>query len=171
MEGTMDADTLIADYLGRLRAASWPLAAGRREELQAEVAEHIDAALAQVGSRDEATVRNVLDRLGAPESIAAAEAGGGSVSPGGPPGFALVAAPSAGASPWGAVEIIAILFLTVGSVVLPFVGPVIGLAFVWGSSRWTTREKAIASAIVLVLLAVPILLLVAADAGPIVGGS
>lgn len=161
----MDADTLIADYLGRLRAASWPLAAGRREELQAEVAEHIDTALAQAGSRDEVTVRNVLDRLGAPESIAAAEAGGGSVSPGGPPGFALVAAPSAGASPWGAVEIIAILFLTVGSVVLPFVGPVIGLVFAWGSNRWTTHEKSVATLIVLMLLAIPIWLYIARAVG------
>ncbi len=165
----MDAETLIADYLGRLRAASWPLAAGRREELQAEVAEHIDAALAEAGARDEATVRNVLDRLGPPEAIAAAEAGGGSGSPAVPPGLAAVAAPPFAASAWGAMEILAILFLTAGAVFLPVIGPVIGLIFTWGSGRWTTHEKAVASLIVGMLMAIPVVLLVLARMG--LGGS
>ena len=161
----MDAETLIADYLGRLRAASWPLTAGRREELAAEVAEHIDAALGEAGSRDESTVRNVLERLGPPESIAAAEAGGGSGSPGGPPGGVASAGPSAASSPWGAMEIIAILFLTAGSVLLPIIGPVIGLVFTWGSRSWTTHEKQVASLIVVIFLAVPIALIMLARVG------
>lgn len=166
----MDADALIADYLGRLRAASWPLPPARREELAGEVAEHIEAALAEAGARDDATVRNVLDRLGSPEVIAAAEGAGEGpvasqtvapnpqVAPGAP--GAPVAMPS-GARSWGAVEILAILFLTVGSVFLPFFGPLIGLLFTWGSRQWSGGEKAIATAIVVVLLGLPLLALIA----------
>lgn len=161
----MDVDTLIADYLGRLRAASWPLAAGRREELQGEVAEHIDAALGEAGARDEATIRNVLERLGPPESIAAAEVGGGPGLPPGPAGGAASAGPSAASSPWGAMEIIAILFLTAGSVFLPFIGPLIGLVFTWGSRSWTTHEKQVASLIVVIFLAVPVALIMLARVG------
>ena len=50
--------------------------ADRRGELIAEVQEHIESALTEAGSRDEVTARNVLERLGAPEEIVAAETGG-----------------------------------------------------------------------------------------------
>lgn len=153
----MDADALIDDYLGRLRAASWPLPATRREELQAEVSEHIDAALADAGARDEATVRNVLGRLGSPEDIASAE---GAAPPSTEP--ASWAAASAVTRSWGAVEILAILLLTVGAVILPFVGPIAGLVFTWASRLWTTREKGIATAIVVILLSLPFVVVVAA---------
>src|SRR5258707_15749373 len=69
----MDVDALIADYLGRLRAAAWPLPSVRRTELEAEVSEHIEAALEAEGGRSEVAVRNVLERLGAPEDIVSAE--------------------------------------------------------------------------------------------------
>ena len=149
----MDADALITDYLGRLRAASWPLPAARREELAGEVAEHIEAALADAGTRDEATVRNVLGRLGAPEDIAAAE---GAAPPPAVAPQAWATAPE-NARSWGALEIIAILLLTLGSVFLPFVGPIAGLLFVWASRAWRTGEKVLATVIVMVLLGSPIL--------------
>lgn len=72
----MNADALVADYLGRLEAAAWPLPPERRTELASEVREHIEAALSEAGSRDEVTIRNVLDRLGRPEEIVAGEAAG-----------------------------------------------------------------------------------------------
>ncbi len=150
----MDADALIADYLGRLRAASWPLPVARREELQGEVAEHIEAALAASGDRDVVSVRNVLERLGAPEEIVTSEGDGlGSV----PPAPAMPAPPRS----WGATEILAILFLTVGSVLLPFIGPIVGLLFVWGSRIWTSREKAVATIIAIVLLTLPVVVVLA----------
>ena len=123
----MDGEGLVRDYLGRLDAASWPLSPGRRDELRAEVAEHIDAALAEAGARDEVTVRNVLERLGRPEEIAAADADPVAGAPQSMP------MPQVTGASWGAVEILAILFLTLGSIFLPFVGPVIGLVFTWGS--------------------------------------
>jgi hypothetical protein len=163
MEGTpVDADALIADYLGRLRAASWPLPPARREELQGEVTEHIGAALAEAGARDEVTVRNVLERLGTPEDIAAAEAADG-VSPGAPAPQPWAAPPEAARS-WGAVEIIAILLLTLGSVLLPFIGPIAGLLFTWMSRVWTTGVKVIATVIVVVLLGLPIVALLSVRA-------
>jgi hypothetical protein len=161
VESDVQADALIHDYLGRLQAASWPLPAGRRTELSGEVAEHIEAALAAAGRHDEVTVRNVLERLGPPEEIVAAEGAGTSdgVRPehGGPGRAASLAT---AASPWGAVEIIAVLLLTVGAVILPFAGPLIGLGFAWASSQWTTREKGIATVIVLMMFVLVLLLFV-----------
>jgi hypothetical protein len=146
MEGTMDADTLIADYLGRLRAASWPLATGRREELASEVAEHIDAALGDAGVRDEATVRNVLDRLGPPESSAAAEVGDGPAAqiPPPPAGAPAVAVPPARIA--GPVEVAALLVFAFGGIV-PFVGVPFGYALTFLSPRWTTRERIVAGVV------------------------
>jgi uncharacterized membrane protein len=158
----MDADVLVSDYLGRLEAASWPLPAERRRELASEVSEHIEAALSEAGRRDEVTVRNVLERLGPPEEIVAAEDGATTEAPTSeaqPPKVVQAA------SPWGAVEIGALLLLTVGAVLLPFVGPLLGLIFVWISTQWTTRQKAIATIIVVALLMLPLLLLFAARAG------
>lgn len=156
----MDGEALVRDYLGRLDAASWPLSPGRRDELRAEVTEHIDAALAEAGARDEVTVRNVLERLGRPEEIAAADAD----PVVGAPSAMSMPAPQAASSPWGAVEILAILFLTAGAIFLPFVGPLIGLVFTWGSRQWTTREKSVATLIVAVIFVIPLLGLVAARA-------
>ena len=143
----MGDEPLVREYLGRLESAAWPLAAARRAELLGEVREHIDAALTEAGRADEVTVRNVLERLGPPEEIVAAESEGDATS----------ASRTSSSSSWGPIEIIAVVLLTVGAVFIPFVGPIIGLVFVWASTRWTMREKLIASAIVIALLLVPIL--------------
>lgn len=151
----MDDDVLVRDYLGRLEAAAWPLAVDRRTELVGEVREHIAAALREAGRSDEVTIRNVLERLGPPQEIVAAEA-----EPGPTPSAwnaGTQAATVVASSPWGGVEITAVLLLTVGAVFLPFIGPIVGLVFVWASTRWTRREKAIATVIVVALLVLPIL--------------
>ena len=152
----MDADALVRDYLGRLETAAARLPVGRRAELVVEVRDHIATAQAEAGRSDEVTTRDILDRLGPPEEIVAAEepeapAAGWTA---GPAPAALAARP-----PLGAVEVIALLLLTVGSFVLPFVGPLIGLVFVWLSERWSRREKTIASMIVLALLVLAFLYL------------
>jgi len=168
----MDTDPLVRDYLGRLQAAAWPLAADRRVELIGEVREHIDSALGSAGRRDEVTVRNVLERLGPPEEIVAAEAEPGAAQP--VSAIRASAAGTARSSPWGALEVIAIVLLTAGAVFLPFVGPVLGLVLVWLSTRWTTGEKLIASAIVFLLLILPLILLIGVGLAPMgspIGGS
>jgi hypothetical protein len=152
---------VVDDYLHRLDAAATALPPGRREELVAEIRGHVAEALAEAGRDDEATVRSVLDRIGEPQDIVAAELestapqrfGGPGVAvhdmpafPGGPGGFggsagAAVAAPSQ----WGALEIVAVLGLTVGMVILPVVGAFVGIACAWLSTRWTRREKIVAT--------------------------
>ena len=154
----MEADALVSEYMGRLEAAAQPLPAHRRGELIAEVQDHIESALAEAGSRDEATARNVLDRLGAPEEIVAAESGEGG-TPAAPPPIVERG------SRWGTTELAAILSLTVGAVFLPVVGPLIGLVLVWMSGEWTTREKSVATLIVVVLLLLPVLLILGVGGG------
>jgi hypothetical protein len=120
-------------------------------------------ALAEAGARDEVTVRNVLDRLGPPDEIVEAER----QVDGPPPGWTLapVQASAAARSPWGGVEIAAVLLLTVGAVFLPIIGPLLGLVFVWMSVQWTNRQKTIATAIVVVILFLPIILLLGLSTG------
>ena len=72
-----ETDALVRAYLDRLRAAAWNLPPERRDELLAEVREHIDAALAaDPQGGPEVAARNVLDRLGPPEEIVRAESEG-----------------------------------------------------------------------------------------------
>ena len=151
----MQADGLIRDYLRRLDAAAAVLPADRRGELASDVRDHIDAALDDAGSRDEVTVRNVLERLGAPEEIVSAEGPPG-VASGGSGGAAAALPGTVTRGAIGAMEIIALLLLTVGAFLLPIVGPLVGLLFVCLSNVWTRRQKIIATAIVLILFVLPI---------------
>jgi Domain of unknown function (DUF4190) len=67
-------DPLVDDYLRRLDAATSALPAHRRAELVSEIRDHIEEALRQTVADDKEAVRNVLERLGRPEDIAAAAA-------------------------------------------------------------------------------------------------
>jgi hypothetical protein len=161
VDGDAAETALVRDYLGRLHAAGWGLEPARRDELVAEVGEHIAEAMrAEIaaGRHGEAVVRNVLERLGPPEDIVRAEsegqpydARGGAPSgyaPFGPPGHPAGAATAYGpVSLWGPVEIFAVLLLSVGSFLLPVAGPIIGLVLVWVSAQWTRPQKLVASAL------------------------
>jgi len=150
----MDGDELVRDYMGRLDAASWPLPPGRRTELAGEVREHIEAALAEAGRSDDVTVRNVLERLGRPEEIVAADA---DAEPFTPRWDDVRGRLPLATRSWGSIEFGAIFFLTLGAFIVPVFGPVIGLALVWLSTRWTTREKTIATLIAVLIFGLPIL--------------
>lgn len=65
-------DPSVDEYLRRLEAAASRLPADRRLELVSEIRGHLREALGEVPEGDEAGVRNVLERLGAPEEVAAA---------------------------------------------------------------------------------------------------
>ena len=67
-------DPLVDDYLRRLNAAASTLPADERDELVAEIREHLEEALRQYPAGDQAAVHNALERLGSPEEIAAAAA-------------------------------------------------------------------------------------------------
>ena len=117
---TMRRDQLVDDYLRRLEAAASHLPRQRRKELVGEIEEHVDAALAESGD-DEAAVRNVLERLGSPDEIAAA----------------------AGVAPErGQLEKAALFVLSV-SFILPGIGYLIGAGLVLASKAWDGRHKTI----------------------------
>ena len=126
-------DRLVDDYLRRLENAAAHLPRARRAELMAEIREHIDSALRDEDRTDEAAVRNVLDRLGAPEEIA--EAAGSAADP---------------PARVGRLEVAALVAL-----VVPFLGWVIGAVLVLVSRAWSQKDKLIG----LLLLFVPILVL------------
>jgi|1186.fasta_scaffold616042_2 hypothetical protein len=119
---TMRRDPLVDDYLRRLEAAVAHLPRARRAELVEEIEAHIDSALGETGSADPAAVRNVLERLGPPDEIAAAA---------GPPTPAPVR---------GRLESAALLVLGL-SFLLPVLGYLIGAGLVVGSAAWDGREK------------------------------
>lgn len=153
---------LVTAYLARLEAVATPLPETRRVELLADIRDHLAEALAEVPPGSAGSVGEVLERLGAPEDIVAAEladvdaVGRATVPPvptAAPPGSAPVAG-----SGWGPLEIAAVLLLTVGHVVLWVVGPLTGLALAWMSPRWTRREKVVAT----LWTALPLALVVAA---------
>jgi uncharacterized membrane protein len=159
----VDADPkaeLVRGYLERLRAAASGLPPDRREELLAEVREHIGAAMtAGPGEPTEVSVRNVLERLGPPEEIVRAERD----DPAPPPTHHVAATAETATSPWGALEVAALVTLAAGGIVLPVLGLLIGLLLAWLSDRWTTQQKLVASAIALLPI---ILVLPLALAGP-----
>lgn len=65
-------DPLVDDYLRRLDAAASALPPPRRDELVSQIRDHLQEALRQTPPGDKAAVRNILERLGPPEEIAAA---------------------------------------------------------------------------------------------------
>lgn len=161
----MQPHALVRDYLTRLEAAAVALPSGRRAELVGEVREHIEAAIAAEPTSDDVAVRSVLDRLGSPEEIVEAETGESGRPIG---GLALGADGTASATRQsiGPLEILAILLVTLGAFLVPIIGPMVGVALVWASRAWSTRLKILITAIVLVVIFVPILgLSVAGGAG------
>lgn len=146
---------LAEDYLARLATAAQSLGPHERAELLAELRSHLETGLAAAST--EADVRNLLEGLGSPEDVAAAAlAETDAPAPSAPPADGPEAA-----SPWGTVEILAVLGLTVGAFLLPVVGPLVGLVLAWISARWTRSEKVVAT--VLTLLPVLVLSLGAAS--------
>lgn len=147
---------LVADYLRRLEEAARGLPAGRRSELVDEIRGHVTEALAATED-DEPGVRSVLDRVGSPEDIVAAERELLAAEPPGQPGAPdpwpswgppapQAAVPLARPSSlWGPVEVIAVVGLTIGSFVVPILGPLVGLVCAWASQQWSRREKIIAT--------------------------
>jgi hypothetical protein len=152
----MNADVLVDDYLRRLEREAARLPAAQRADLLAEVRGHIELALTEAGTRNEATVRTVLDRLGSPSSIV--DAGDG-VDESTPPAI------DRARRGWGPLEVIAALLMTVGILALPLIGPVVGLVLAWASSYWTVRVKIAWTVLVILLIAVPVLGLLAARTG------
>ena len=167
---------LVVDYLRLLDLQASQLPPGRRHELVAEIRSHVADALAAVGG-DEASVRGVLDRLGAPEDIVAAEADG---VPSARPVAPFQPGPVRPISAWGPLEVVAVVGLTIGAVVVPVVGPLVGLVCAWASASWTRKEKIVATAwtalapVLIVLLGASLFIVSSSESvneGPVVSES
>ncbi len=117
---------LAGDYLKRLKKAARYLPRSRRNELIEEIEAHLSEALpADAG---EAEALNVLERLGEPEQIVAeAKPGSGE---------------RAGIREW-----LAIPLLLFGGFAL-MIGWCVGVALLWNSRIWTTRDKLIGTFVV-----------------------
>jgi uncharacterized membrane protein len=129
---TQSSSELIADYLGRLRAAAWPLDPLRAAELVEGIEEHIHDAVAEAGD-DASVVRGILDRLGSPEEIAQAAAS--------EDGFAVRPYPVIVQRPSLAHETWTVLLLTVGSFLIPFFAWLAGVVLLLTGKRWLWWEK------------------------------
>jgi hypothetical protein len=66
-----DLDNLVEDYLSRLNAALHGIPASHREQLVAEIRQHLDESRSRLPQQSEAAIRDLLDRVGQPDEIAA----------------------------------------------------------------------------------------------------
>ncbi len=120
---------LAAEYLKRLRRAGRGLPPGRLRELLAEIEGHLSEAIDP--SASDAQALTVLDKLGEPEAIIAAEAPASDEFP----------------SRRGTKEWTAIILLLFGGFILA-VGWFVGLVVLWSSRAWTTRDKWIGTLVI-----------------------
>jgi|SRR5665213_1138938 len=116
------AGEIVHGYLGRLETALAPVPSDRRQELLEDVRAHIAEARSALANETDADLLNVLDRLGDPADMAAAEIGRAESAP-------------ASQRPSRNLEIAAIVLLLV-------LWPV-GVVLLWISDAWTTRDKLI----------------------------
>jgi hypothetical protein len=65
----------------------------------------------------------------------------------------------------GALEVAALLLITVGAFALPIIGPIVGILLVWASRVFTRGQKLILTAVVGVVFVLPIVGLVAVRGG------
>lgn len=119
--------TTVDRYLRELDRELQDLPTARRRELLDEIREHIDSALEASPLRDEAEVRNVLDRLGRPVEIAEEARRRFGISRATP----------------GIRETLVLFLLPIGGVIVPILGWAVGAFLLVGSRVWTTREKVI----------------------------
>jgi uncharacterized membrane protein len=117
----------VERYLHELDRELQDLPQNRRRELLDEIREHIGAALEEAPSREEAEVRNVLDRLGDPTEIADEARQRFGIRRTEP----------------GIRETLALVLLPIGGVIVPVLGWIVGAILLIGSRVWTSQEKVI----------------------------
>jgi len=123
------ADQLIDGYLARLRVAAADLPSSVRDELIEDMRAHIAEARARELEETDATILNILDRLGEPDAVVAeASRRPDAFAPPRPAGRPQPYRP-------GILEIAAL-------VLLPFLWPV-GVILLWISPAWKARDKVI----------------------------
>ncbi|MEX0817459.1 MAG: hypothetical protein WD027_08430 [Gaiellales bacterium] len=126
------ADQLVGDYVKRLRRELAGLPRERRRELEQEISEHIAEGRVTLSAQNEAEIRTLLDHIGEPAEIAAEAR----------ERFGVQAKKS------GWKEVGALVLLPIGGVILPVLGWFIGVALLWISDAWSTRDKLIGTLVV-----------------------
>ena len=123
-QSASEADKLVQRYLAQLDIALQGVDTTRREEILAEVHEHIEEGRTGLDPDDAASVRTLLYRVGDPAAIAA-EAG----------------APPPGSRRWDAWAPWLIIFGPVAS----GLGWIAGVLILWTSPAWSRRDQLIAT--------------------------
>lgn len=118
----MSTNDPLDDYVKELERELRDVPRARRRELVDDLRTHVTEA----APATEAELRTLLERLGSPGEIAKAEIEPDDAGPR-RRGFGL--------------EIAALVLLAIGFFIVPFIGWFVGVALLWGSSAWTTREK------------------------------
>jgi len=140
-----EADKLVRRYLAQLDAALQGVEASRKQEILAEVHEHIEEERSGIDPDDTASVRTLLDKVGDPAAIAA-EAG----------------APPPGSRRWDVWAPWLIIFGPIAS----GLGWIAAMLILWPSPTWSRRDKLIATLVPLAGLVALFFGLVAALGGP-----
>jgi len=120
---------LAADYLERVRRAGQGLPHDRLRELLVDIQAHLAEAIDPEASDAEALT--ILDRLGEPEEIIAAERPDATVS-----------ADGRGTREWAAI-----FLLLLGGFVFGL-GWIVGLILLWSSRAWSTMDKLIGTVVI-----------------------
>ena len=138
MNGTRHRE--VGEYLRRLQRSMGDLPAERSEEILAEIEEHIAEELAEQPTATDADVRNVLERVGDPEDIAAEARERIEITPTSPR-FRRAAAS------WTDIGTVTLLVLG-GLMITPFYRPEgmvaawsAGVVLLWMSEVWSARDK------------------------------
>lgn len=137
MNGTRHHE--VGEYLRRLQRSMADLPSERRDEILLEIEEHISELLAENPEATDVDVRNILERVGDPEDIAAEARDRLEVAP------TITFRPRRFA--W--TDITAIALLVVGDLMIAplhryegaFVAWLAAIVLVWFSEVWTTRDK------------------------------
>ena len=128
---TTQNEQVIDDYLDRLHYSLRDLPTSQRETIISEIVTHIDDAFDAEPDDSEASLRNVLERVGDPDEIAAEARE-----------RLDIRSPT---KSWR--EPAALVLLLVGGF-LYFIGWIVGVVLLWSSDVWSTRQKIIGTLVV-----------------------
>jgi HAAS domain-containing protein len=132
---------LAATYLEAVAREAATLAPDRRNELIADLTEHIEVAFAERPARTEAEVKAVLDRLGDPRTIVATAREGETAAP-----------PVSKWQSLGPLILLPVAGLLVGvSSVLGFFVMIAGVVLLWAAPHRSRRDKIIGTAAALLV--------------------
>jgi hypothetical protein len=138
---------LVEDYLKELDRSLANLPSAQRKEMVADIEEHIDHQLSELGpAPSDSEVRNLLNRVGDPDDLAA-EARDRFDVPAPEPRW---------------TDYLALVLLPIGGLLVPLLGWLAGVVLLWSSRVWSDRDKLLGTLIVPGGLLLPAYLMVAA---------